>query len=141
MIFLVVDVNVVISALLGVGDSYGIFARSRKEQKFWFITPEFLLVELNKHSSETARRTNFSLEEAQIVSNFISKKVIFVNEYFYEEKVEEARTILRGHEKDAPYLALALTMNCNILSGDKTFKRLCPDKVKNPKEILQELNK
>jgi len=29
-------------------------------------------------------------------------------------------------------------MNCNILSGDKVFKQLCPDKVKNPREILEE---
>ncbi len=47
MKFLVVDINTLISAFLGVGNSYAIFARTKKEQKFWFIAPEFIFVELN----------------------------------------------------------------------------------------------
>ena len=88
--------------------------------------------------AEIAKRSTLPLEEIIKDIEFIKEQIHFISEEYYEDKNEKAREILKGHEKDVPYLALALAMNCNILSGDKVFKQICPDKVKNPREILGE---
>lgn len=44
--------------------------------------------------------------------------------------------MLEGHEKDVPYVALALKLDCKIFSGDKILKSFIPDKIITPKELL-----
>lgn len=139
--FLVVDVNVIFSAILNRGDSWKVFVENSEKEIFNLIIPEFLIIEIGKHTIEMAQRTNLSLQEAEEALTFIAKRLTFVSEAEYADKIIKARIILKGHQKDVPYLALALKFNCNIFSGDKVFKQLCPEKVKNPKEILQELFK
>lgn len=141
MIFLVTDINAILSALISHGNSFMIFKLNAEKKKFFFIAPEFILIEAGKHLAEIARRSALPFEETQKDIEFIKEQIHFISEEYYEGKNKEARAILKGHEKDVPYLALALEMNCKILSGDKVFKQLCPDIVKNPKEILDELNK
>ncbi len=133
---LVVDPNVIISATLNVGNSLIIFILNSITNKFNFIAPEYLIVELSKYTNELAERTSFSHEDVTKIISFIINQVTFIPEYKYQDKIEESRVTLKRHEKDIPYLALALKYNCDILSGDKTFKKFCPDKVRNPKEIL-----
>lgn len=66
------------------------------------------------------------------------KQVKLIPDSGFKDKLGEARKILKEHHKDIHYLALALKFNCNIFSGDKIFKRLCPNKIKTPREILEE---
>ncbi len=140
MLPLVVDVNTVISSLLGEGNSLLVFKMNDLLKKYYFISPEFFLIEIGKHTSEIAERSKLSIIEATKVMNFVSQQIQFVSASDFEDKFHDARKILEDHEKDVHYLALALKYNCDILSGDKTFKTLCPDKVKNTREILEELN-
>ena len=49
---IVVDVNVVLSALLNKGDSFNVFAVNNLFNKFEFTAPEFLLTELENHKGE-----------------------------------------------------------------------------------------
>ena len=133
---LVIDFNTVFSSILNIGNSLIIFILNIIIGKFRFIAPEYMYLEISKHTNDIATKTNFSLEDAQEILKSIIKQITFIPDKEFIDKIEEARKILKGHEKDAPYLALALTLNCNILSGDKIFKKLCPDKVRNPKEIL-----
>ena len=133
----VVDPNIVISALLGIGNSYKVFDLNNVKQKFNFISPYYFLVELGSKTEKIAKKTKFSLEEVQEVLRFIVNQITFIPESEYENKIKEARQILKSNEEDVPYLALALKYNCEILSGDKLFKKFCPEKVKNPKEILR----
>ena len=137
---LVVDFNVIFSSALGIGHSYMIFYLNNKERKFRFITPEYMYVEIGMHTEEIAKRSNFSLEKAQEVLKFIIKQITFIQDQEFNYKIEEAKQILKGHEKDVPYLALALARDCDILSGDKIFKQLS-DKVKSPREILEMFNR
>lgn len=137
--FLVVDFNVIFSAVLGVGNSSNIFKLNSKKKKYIFIAPQFLYIELGKHTSEIARRTSYTLDEAKKALIFIEKQMRFIPFENYSDKINEAKDILRRHEKDVPYLALALAFNCKIFSGDKVLKSLCPDRIKNPNELLAEL--
>ena len=138
---LVVDVNVIISSLLGEGNSLIVFKLNSILERYNFISPEFVLVEFNKHSSEIAKRSKLSIEESTKVMNFVSKQINLISDSTFIDKIPEARKILKEHEKDVPYLALALKKNCNVFSGDRVFKKLCPDKVKTPKELLEEFYK
>ena len=138
---LVVDVNVIISSLLGEGNSLIVFKLNSILERYKFISPEFVLVEFNKHSSEIAKRSKLSIEESTKVMNFISRQINLISDSAFIDKIPEARKILKEHEKDVPYLAIALKKNCNIFSGDRVFKKLCPDKVKTPKVLLEEFYK
>lgn len=138
---LVVDVNVIISSLLGEGHSLTVFKLNSILKQYELISPEFILIEFGKHSSEIAKRSKLSVEEATKVMNFVSKQIRLISDSGFIDKLPEARKILGEHRKDVHYLALALKKNCNIFSGDKILKSLIPDKVKTPKELLEELNK
>ena len=138
---LVVDVNVIISSLLGEGNSLIVFKLNSILERYKFISPEFVLVEFNKHSSEIAKRSKLSIEESTKVMNFISRQINLISDSAFIDKIPEARKILKEHEKDVPYLALALKKNCNVFSGYRVFRKLCPDKVKTPKELLEEFYK
>ena len=78
--FLVVDVNVVISAILGVGNSSKVFELNMKEKRFKLVAPEYLYIELGKHTERIARKTNYSLEEAQWVLEFIVSQITFISD-------------------------------------------------------------
>ena len=132
----VVDVNVILSAILGVGNSSNIFSLNYIFNKFDFISPEFVLIEIGKHSQEIMKRTSFSKEELQDIINFVSKQITFISEEQYRDKIKEAKSVLKEHQKDLPYLALAMKFNCKIFSGDKILKKIVPEKVTNPKEML-----
>ena len=134
---LVVDVNTIISSLLGSGHSLLVFKLNSVLKEYKLITPEFFLIELGKHSSEIAERSKLSTEEANKVINFISEQIELIPDSEFKDKIPEARNMLEKHEKDVPYLALAIKKNCNIFSGDKTFKKLCPNMVKTPREVLE----
>ena len=137
--FLVVDINVILSALVSHGNSSRIFELNSEKKKFDFIAPQFILIEAGKHLTEIAKRSTLPIEETQRDLELITKQINFFPEEDYKDKLAEARNILKEHQKDVPYLALALKFDCDIFSGDKIFKQLCPNKVRNPKEILQEL--
>ena len=66
------------------------------------------------------------------------KQITFIPEEQFKDKIKEARIILKNHEKDVPYLALALKLNCKIFSGDKILRNIIPDKVVTPLELLKE---
>ena len=133
----VVDVNVILSSLLSQGDSFNVFALNDIFNKFDFIAPEFLLIELEKHKKEIFKRSKLSKEEFEEVLEFVIEQITFIPESQFNDFLAEARRILSQHQKDVPYLALALKLNCNIFSGDKAFKHLCPEKVLSPKEMLK----
>ena len=138
MLPLVIDINVIISSLLNAGHSLMVFKLNNILEKYQFISPQFIMIEFNKHSSEIAKRSRSSIEEITKVIDFIIKQIKIIPDSQFSDKLDEARKMLNRHLKDAHYLALALAFNCNIFSGDKIFKKLCPEKVKTPREILDE---
>jgi len=93
---------------------------------------------LPKHTDKIAEKTKLSSQETLDILEFIINQISFIDDNSFKGKLNEARSILNEHIKDVPYLALALEFDCNILSGDKILKQLCPERVRNPREILQE---
>lgn len=138
-VLLVVDSNVVISAALNRGNSLNVFLQNFEKDMFEFIAPQFLIIEIGKHTDKIAKKTNLSFNESSEVLTFIIDQITFYQDNEFSDKIKEARVMLKEHGKDVHYLALALAKNCDIFSGDKTFRDLCPEKVKTPRELLEEL--
>lgn len=133
----VIDFNIVFSAVLNKGHSLEIFINNFLKEKFSFIAPQYLLIELNKHTNRITQKTSFSFDEVLDIISFVTDQITFIPDQEFIDRLSDAKNILKDHEKDVPYLALALVKNCDILSGDKTLKKLCPNKVKTPKEVLE----
>ena len=136
--FIVIDTNIIIPAVLNRGNILNIFIKNFSEKKFKFIAPNFLILEIGKHTQKIAKNTKFSNEEVLEMLEFVVGQITFIPDEDFKDKIDEAREILKEHKKDVSFLALALAFNCKILSGDKIFKQFCQDKVKTPKELLSE---
>src|SRR3989344_9298650 len=121
--FIVVDVNVIISSLLTSGNSFNVFALNSLTNKFTFIAPEFLIIELEKHKREIKERTKMPLKEFEENLDFIFGQISLIPDSEFNDKIEEANKILQEHKKDSPYLAMALKFNCPIFSGIRSSRK------------------
>lgn len=106
---IVVDANVVFSALMRGGKPLKVFELNEHFEEFEFIAPEFLFFEIGKR-----------------IDNPLTT---------FEDKVNEAEDI-SPHMKDVSYIALSLKLNCSILSGDRGLKNCLPDRVVTPSETV-----
>ena len=68
---MVVDVNVVFSALLTKGRSFDIFAVNKLVRRFELIASEYLFFEIGKNLDEIVERSKISTEELGRVSRCI----------------------------------------------------------------------
>lgn len=138
MELLVVDSNVVLSSIISRGHSFLVFFLNYSSNKLNFVAPQYVIEELKNHANELIEKSKLPSFIVQEDFEFILEKIKLIPESVYENRIEEAREILKGHEKDAPYLALALKFNCKIFSGDKTLKSIILDNVITPKELLEQ---
>ena len=131
---LVVDSNVMFSALIGKGNSFKVFELNNNLNKFEFIIPEFLFLEIGKEMDRILSYTKLSKEELSLTFTFIKKQLTAIPSSDFIDKLPEA---IELNFKDSPYLALALKSNCGIFSGDKVLKEK-QNKVKvfSPRELL-----
>ena len=138
---LVVDVNVVFSALYSKGLAYEVFAINRICKFFDFVTLEFLFFELGKRMDKLLLKSKLSKEEIAEILGFLKEEIEIMPAEEFGEFVPKAKQILEKHPKDVPYLALALALNCEIFSGDKKLKELSHVKVFSPRELMDILSK
>jgi len=135
----VVDVNVILSSLVKKGDSFEVFALNSLFNRFDFVAPEFLLVELEKHKERIFTVSDLSREIFETTLKMVIEQITLVSESEFSRYIPESKKLVSEHLKDIQYVALALKLNCPIFSGDKTLKNLIPDKVLNPKEMLSKI--
>ncbi len=135
----VVDSNVVVSALITRGVAFEVFKANSMLLKYEFYAPDYMIFEIMNHRDEI-------MSDAQIPENsftdalgFLFNEMSVIPKEEFKEHMPKALEVLSGHEKDAPYLALSLKLDCLIFSGDKKFQRLCPEKVKTPRQLLDDL--
>ena len=133
---IVVDVNVVLSSLLGKGDSFNVFSINHIFNKFEFVAPEFLLTELENHKEEFFWRSKLNKDEFEEVLQFVIKQISIIPKSEFSEYIDKSKELLLKEQKDAPYVALALKLNCPIFSGDRKLRKISPVKILTPKEML-----
>jgi len=68
------------------------------------------------------------------------KNIALVPKELYSPKLDKAIEIMKDiDEKDSPFIALAMTLNCSIWSNDKDFKKQKKVKVYSTSELLREV--
>lgn len=132
---LVVDFNVVFSALITQGKSRLVFELNDVFEKFEFISAQYMYSELAGNLGKINSLSKLPKEEISEVLEFIKNSVEIMPFSAFEDKAKESVS-MAPHLKDAPYVALSLKFDCKILSGDKRLKEALPDKVITPSEAL-----
>jgi|SRR3989344_2115598 len=137
---LVVDTNIVFSALLTRGNPLLFFELNSLLGSFECIAPEFLFFEIGNRVDKILKCSQYSKENFIEVFSFIKKEIELIPLATFKERMQEALQ-KAPHEKDAPYVALALAFDCKIISGDKGLQSRLPEKVIAPAEAVQLLLK
>jgi predicted nucleic acid-binding protein len=133
---LVVDFNVIFSALVSDGVSSEIFALNRKSRRLWLIAPEFLLGECSNNRNRLLSLSSLSAPELDRALSLITSQISIIPFEEFKGKIADAKKL---DPKDSPYIALALKRKCPILSGDKRLHSLKEVKVWSPRDALNML--
>ena len=115
---LVVDANIIFSALVG-GNLTELFLSHKLE----LVAPELLFVEIYKHKEELKQKSHLSEEYFELLLSLLEKRVKTIPLEEYINFFSEAEKMLGEHFKDAPYIALALRLQCPFWSYEKRFRR------------------
>lgn len=133
---LVVDFNVVFSALATRGKTRFVFEINSILDKFEFISTEYMYSELDNNLGKITSLSKLSKGEILEILGFIKGAIEIIPFKVFEDKAKEAVS-MAPHLKDVPYVALSLKFDCKILSGDKGLKKALPNKVLTPSEALE----
>ena len=118
----VIDTNILISALIK-DDS--VTARIIKSGIFEIYYPEDGMFELEKYRDYIIKKRKKALQRKSFdyALSFLLESVNVVPSLLYEDKIREAYEVMRDiDEKDTPFLALALKLQCPIWSNDGDFE-------------------
>lgn len=116
-IIIVVDANIILSALLGGKPSTILF-----DSRFQFVTTDFTLNEVKKYLPELEKKLKISERELTSLLDEFPIKVYSRN--FYKDKLQEAAGIIGNiDKKDVEILALAMKLETFIWSQDKDFEK------------------
>ena len=119
---LVVDANVICSFLVSGKSVDMIFS-----PKLELCTPDLMFAEVKKHSNELKAKSRLSDSEFDMLLTLLEKRIAVIPMERFIARLPEAETLLGEHKKDAPYVALALELNCPLWSYEKRFKKLPVD--------------
>ena len=121
---IIVDANIIISALLGGKPRFILF-----DSKFEFVTTPFTLKEVQKYIPLISKKSGVSEKEVKDGLNLLPIKIIPLS--YYQEYIKEAKEIMESIDKDdIEIFALYLREKTYLWSEDKDF-----DKAKNKIKI------
>jgi len=119
----VIDTNILISALIKDDSTT---AEIIKSGIFEIYYPEDGMFELKKYRDYIVKKRKKALQKMSFdyALNFLLESVIVIPSSLYEDKIREAYEIMKNiDEKDTPFLALALKLQCPIWSNDSDFEK------------------
>ncbi len=127
---IVVDANIIISALIGGSSREILF-----DHRYRFLTTEFTLKEVEKYIPTIAEKSDtekrFVKEALELIPLSIKEKK------FYEESLSEANDMIGEiDEKDVEILALAIATNNYLWSEDKDFEGSGYEKILKTKDFF-----
>ncbi len=134
---LIVDANELFSAIIAKGKG-----RDTKKLEILFsdeielFAPVKLFSELEKYAEEIWAKAGLSDLDFNVFVGILKLRVRSVLTEEFSDKLKEAKEICPS-EKDIPYFALALKLNCPLWSGDKKLKEQEKIQVYNTKELVE----
>ncbi|MCK4781362.1 hypothetical protein KAS79_00335 [Candidatus Parcubacteria bacterium] len=115
---IVIDANIIISALLGGKPRFILF-----DTKFEFITSDFTLREVEKYIPLISRKSGVLEEEIKRGMFFLPLKV--VSHDYYKDYIKQAEELIKEIDKDdIDILALYLKEKTFLWSQDKDFEKV-----------------
>ena len=114
---LVIDANIVISALIGKGKTLDLIFSDR----FKLFVPEYLFDEIEKHKEEILTKAKITESELQAFLSLISLQFNIIPKTDILPMVSKAESITPD-PNDREYFALALKLHCAIWTNDKKLK-------------------
>ncbi len=117
---LIVDTNIVFSAIISDKGKIGELLLN-KPGGLHFLSPLFLLNELENHAEKILSITGYSNAEYQQIKSFITRDIEFVHSKNISRRNWEISSELLSDidKNDIPFLALSLEANCLLWTGDK----------------------
>lgn len=136
---LVLDTNILFS--LFKKDSYA--RKIIKNYDLELISPEFSLIELEKHSEIIMRKSGINKNEFKITIEELKAIITFISEEKYIQEIKNAAKLAEKLDKkdkteflqDIDFMALALTEKCALWSNDKLLKKQSKVKIVHSEEI------
>lgn len=101
----------------------------------WFFAPQNTAAQLTTHWELIARKSGLDTDELHIITTRLLGSIIMIPQPIYDTFIAQAGDLIDDPE-DVPFLALALTVNADILSDDKHFQEQNHVKVWTTKELL-----
>jgi predicted nucleic acid-binding protein len=116
---IIIDTNIIFSAILNDKGKIGQLLFN-KPAGVRFISPIFLLNELNQHRQKILKLTGYSEEEYEFVKNLITAQIEFIDQANIHNTIwEEAYLLLADiDEKDVSFLALTIANDGLLWTGD-----------------------
>lgn len=121
---IVVDTNIIFNAILNPNGKISDLLLDPADH-FTFFAPDFLLTELNRHHQKLISISKFSEEDISFLKKLVISKLVLVDlETIDQDTWRKAiELVIQVDEFDAPFVALALEMDCFLWTGDKKLKK------------------
>ncbi|NIQ07378.1 MAG: hypothetical protein GWO20_17130 [Candidatus Korarchaeota archaeon] len=105
---IVVDANALFSYFKKEAKARELIIDPTRKHRLEFVSPEFVLEEINKHKDTICSRFDIHSKDFDIMFSSLSLFVKTVKKEDFEAEIPTARKILPEHVKDVPYIALTL---------------------------------
>ncbi len=132
---LVVDANILISALIRARETRAILLNSGEE----LVSPDFMLFEIQEHKPEIIEKSGLDESQFEEVLARLKPRIKFFDEEVFLQFMGEADRISPDPD-DVAYFALALCLgDAAIWSNDKGLKDQKRIRVYSTREIIESM--
>ncbi len=133
---IVIDANIIIAALIKESKTREIL----KNNKFEFISPEFIIEETHKYRTVICKKAGITKEIFEMLMDLIFENIKIINNEEYKQWIDTAKELI-SDKKDVPYVACYLALKCaGIWTNDEDFKENKNIKVFKTQDMLDLLN-
>ncbi|MGV8174378.1 MAG: PIN domain-containing protein [Methanothrix sp.] len=131
---IVLDTNILISSLLRNGLTRDVISLTPLKM----YTVSYARFEMEKHKDELLSRSKLDEKSFDYLTEFIFSKINFVPLEVLAPFKDEAIEIMHEIDiDDAPFIALAMSLNCPIWSNDGHFKKQNAIKAYTTRELVK----
>jgi predicted nucleic acid-binding protein len=132
---IIVDTNIVFSAILNSGSRIGKILLNSKEH-FQFFSCNYLRTEIQRHRTRLLKLTKLADDDLAELEGLVTSKITFIDERLLpQELLLKTETLLKSIDpNDTPFVALATHLEGKLWTGDmQLYKGL---KLKRFKDII-----
>lgn len=128
----VIDNNIVFSLMNLDSTNSRLFSILKMD----YLSPRFIVGEFEKHKGECEKKSGLSKNKFLDRIKEVFDKIELVKPEGYSDYIKKSIAVSPDRD-DAPYLALALKLNCPVWSNDSLLKKQSEVIILNTKEIIE----